>query len=85
MPRRGLAAKRQRNRQPVDMRDTQIAAIVVARRAKLTTRNVEHFADLSVEVVNPWAAVTGICRDPKYALATTRPLSQSAFNVRSQL
>ena len=53
MPRRGLAAKRQRNRQPVDMRDTQIAAIVVARRAKLTTRNVEHFADLSVEVVNP--------------------------------
>jgi predicted nucleic acid-binding protein len=51
-----LAAERQRKGRPVDMRDTQIAGIAVARRAKLATRNVKHFADLSAEVVNPWDA-----------------------------
>ena len=49
-----LAAARQRNGQSIDMRDTQIAGIVVARRAKFATRNVRHFSDLSVDVVNPW-------------------------------
>jgi predicted nucleic acid-binding protein len=49
-----LAAGRHRNGLPVDMRETQIAGIVVARRAKFATRNVRHFSDLSVEVVNPW-------------------------------
>jgi predicted nucleic acid-binding protein len=52
----GLAAKRQRNGRPVDMRDTQIAGIVMGRRAMLATRNVKHFADLTAEVVNPWEA-----------------------------
>jgi hypothetical protein len=37
------------------MRDTQIAGIAIARRATLATRNVRHFADLSVRVVDPWA------------------------------
>jgi toxin FitB len=50
----GLAAKRQRNGRTVDMRDTQIAGIAIARRATLATRNVKHFADLTAEVVNPW-------------------------------
>lgn len=49
-----LAADRQRRGQPVDMRDTQIAGIVLSRRATLATRNVKHFSDLSAEVVNPW-------------------------------
>jgi predicted nucleic acid-binding protein len=49
-----LAADRQRRGQPVDMRDTQIAGIVLSRRATLATRNVRHFSDLSAEVVNPW-------------------------------
>lgn len=49
-----LAAERQRNGKPVDMRDTQIAGIVLARQARLATRNVRHFLDLSVEVMNPW-------------------------------
>jgi predicted nucleic acid-binding protein len=49
-----LAAARQRAGRPVDMRDTLIAGIVMARRATLATRNVKHFADLSVSVVNPW-------------------------------
>lgn len=49
-----LAASRQRAGRPVDVRDTLIAGIVMARRATLATRNVKHFADLSVPVVNPW-------------------------------
>ncbi len=53
-----LAAARQRNGHSIDMRDTQIAGIVVARRAKLATRNVRHFSDLSVDVVNPWDSDT---------------------------
>jgi hypothetical protein len=53
-----LAARRQRDGLSVDMRDTQIAGIVVARRAKLATRNVRHFSDLNVEVINPWNSGT---------------------------
>ena len=51
-----LAAERQRRGRPVDLRDTQIAGIALARRATLATRNVRHFADLKVPVVDPWAA-----------------------------
>jgi toxin FitB len=50
-----LAAARQRAGRPVDMRDTQIAGIALARRATLATRNVRHFRDLDVAVVDPWA------------------------------
>jgi len=49
-----LAAERQKTGRPVDMRDTQIAGIALARRATLATRNVRIFADLKVPVVNPW-------------------------------
>lgn len=49
-----LAARRQRNGLSIDMRDTQIAGIIVARRAKFATRNIRHFSDLNVEVINPW-------------------------------
>ncbi len=49
-----LAAERQRSGRPVDMRDTQIAGIALARRATLATRNVRHFSDLKVPVVDPW-------------------------------
>jgi hypothetical protein len=51
-----LAAERQKSGRPVDMRDTQIAGIALARHATLATRNVRHFAGLKVPVVNPWAA-----------------------------
>jgi len=50
-----LAADRKTRGRPVDMRDTFIAGIALARRATLATRNVRHFDDLSVPVVNPWA------------------------------
>jgi hypothetical protein len=51
-----LAAERQKQGHPVDMRDTQIAGIALARRATLATRNVRHFRDLKVPVVDPWQA-----------------------------
>ena len=47
-----LAAQRQRAGRPVDLRDTQIAGIALARRATVATRNARHFAELSV--VDPW-------------------------------
>lgn len=50
-----LAADRKSRGRPVDMRDTFIAGIALARRATVATRNVRHFEDLSVPVVNPWA------------------------------
>ena len=49
-----LAAERQKAGRPVDMRDTQIAGIALARRATVATRNMRHFRDLKVPVVDPW-------------------------------
>lgn len=49
-----LMAMRHRKGRQVELRDTMIAGIVVARHATLATRNVVHFQDLSVPVVNPW-------------------------------
>lgn len=51
-----LAAERQKTGRSVDMRDTQIAGIALARHATLATRNVRHFRDLRITVVDPWAA-----------------------------
>jgi len=51
-----IAAERRKTGRPVDMRDTRIAGIALARRATLATRNVRHFGDLKVPIVNPWAA-----------------------------
>lgn len=49
-----LAAERRQRGFTVDMQDTQIAGIVVARRATIATRNVDHFQDLDRPMVNPW-------------------------------
>lgn len=49
-----LAAARRKSGRPVDMRDTQIAGIVLARRAMLATRNARHFQDLKISIVDPW-------------------------------
>jgi toxin FitB len=51
-----LMASRQRKGRPVELRDTMIAGIVLAHHATLATRNVAHFEDLTVPVVNPWLA-----------------------------
>ena len=49
-----LMASRKRKGRPGDLRDTMIAGIVLAHHATLATRNITHFEDLSVPVVNPW-------------------------------
>ena len=49
-----LAAARLKAGRTVDLRDTLIAGIVLARRAKIVTRNTRHFDDLGVAVINPW-------------------------------
>lgn len=49
-----LAAERQLSGRPIDIRDTQIAGIVLARRATLATRNTRHFEDLRERLINPW-------------------------------
>ena len=51
-----LAANRERNGKSIDMRDTQIAGMVISRRAQSATRNIKHFSDLHIDVVNPWEA-----------------------------
>lgn len=53
-----LAADRRRAGRPVDVRETLMAGIALARHATLATRNVRHFADLKVPVVDPWTAET---------------------------
>jgi toxin FitB len=49
-----LAADRRRSGRTMDVRDTLIAGIALARRATLATRNARHFRDLNVKVVDPW-------------------------------
>lgn len=51
-----LAARRRKQGRPVDFRDTQVAGVIMVRRATLATRNVRPFRDLAVEVINPWSA-----------------------------
>jgi predicted nucleic acid-binding protein len=50
-----LMAARHRKGQPGDLRDTMIAGIVLAQHATLATRNMMHFEDASIPLVNPWA------------------------------
>lgn len=50
-----LAAQRKARGRPVDMRDTFIAGIALAHNATVATRNIRHFDDLAVPVIDPWA------------------------------
>ncbi|RMI29937.1 type II toxin-antitoxin system VapC family toxin [Nocardia stercoris] len=43
-----------RSGRTVSAADAEIAAICIARRAELATRNVKDFADTGVEIINPW-------------------------------
>ena len=49
-----IGAAREKKGRPIDIKDTLIAGIAVSRSAAIATRNVRHFADLPVQVVNPW-------------------------------
>ena len=51
-----IAARRRQAGRPIEIRDAQIAGIVLARRALLATRNVRHFADLGIALIDPWTS-----------------------------
>lgn len=38
----------------IDIRDTMIAGIALAHGASVATRNVRHFADVGVPIIDPW-------------------------------
>jgi len=51
-----LAASRESSGRPNDVRDTLIAGVAISRRASIATRNLRHFADLDVPVIDPWSS-----------------------------
>jgi len=54
-----LVARRQRAGKAVEIRDAQIAGIALARKAPVATRNVGHFTDLGVRLIDPWSSASG--------------------------
>ncbi len=48
-----MAARHTRGR-PGDLRDTMIAGIALAQHATLAIRNVAHFEDTAIPLLNPW-------------------------------
>jgi hypothetical protein len=53
----GIAAARRSAGRPVSQADCQIAAIAHARGLALVTRNVRDFADMGIEIADPWVGV----------------------------
>ena len=51
-----IAVRRRREGRPIEIRDTLIAGIVLSRKAELATRNIRHFSDLDIPVIDPFAA-----------------------------
>ena len=51
----GLMASRHKRGRPVELRDTMIAGIVLARHATLATRNTVHFQDVALPLIDPWS------------------------------
>jgi predicted nucleic acid-binding protein len=51
-----IAARRQSTGRTVEIRDVQIAGIATVRKAVLATRNIRHFEDLGINLVDPWSA-----------------------------
>ncbi len=49
-----IAASQRQIGRSVEIRDVQIAGIAAARKATLATRNTRHFADLGINLVDPW-------------------------------
>ncbi len=54
-----LAARSEAAGRTVDVRDTLIGGVAIARRALVATRNLRHYADLETGIVDPWAAKFG--------------------------
>ncbi len=51
-----IAARRKRLGRPVGILDSQVAAIARAHEMAVVTRNVAHFEDCDIRIVNPWSA-----------------------------
>ena len=49
-----VVTRRERLGLPIGIADAQIAAICLARRCILATRNTKDFTDTDVELINPW-------------------------------
>lgn len=49
-----LVSRRVRNGINIETKDTQIAAIALSRNATLATRNIRHFQDTGLTLVDPW-------------------------------
>jgi predicted nucleic acid-binding protein len=50
----GIMADRRRIGRSIEVLDAMIAGIALSRGAKVATRNMSHFVDCGVEVINPW-------------------------------
>jgi toxin FitB len=51
-----VAAQARAGGRPIEIRDVLIAGTVAYRQATLATRNVKHFQDTGIRLVNPWLA-----------------------------
>ena len=49
-----IVARRRAVGRPVAQADSQIAAIARSRNAKVVTRNVGHFEDVEIDLIDPW-------------------------------
>ncbi|MGA9276418.1 type II toxin-antitoxin system VapC family toxin [Ilumatobacter sp.] len=49
-----LVVERERIGRPISLADAQIAAICRSHGAAIATRNVDDFADVGVDIMNPW-------------------------------
>ena len=49
-----IGARRRAAGTPIGTMDCQIAAIARSKGATVATRNVKHFQDCGIEIVNPW-------------------------------
>ncbi len=52
-----IAAQARAVGRPIEIRDVLIAGTVAYRQATLATRNVKHFQDTGIRLVNPWLAL----------------------------
>jgi predicted nucleic acid-binding protein len=51
-----IAAARSKIGRSLEVRDVQIVGIALARKAAIATRNIRHFEDLGIPLINPWSA-----------------------------
>ncbi len=53
-----IAAELRTSGRPPEIRDVAIAGITAARSASLATRNIRHFENLGIPLIDPWGEAT---------------------------